>query len=423
MTPSHHPQAPPHSSGGPGLPLPPQASGAPPFFFPFSSLPSYANPQSAPQPSSTVESSSSSYQSNHSNAVPFPYSRGGHQPMVAASSYSPTMASGPPGSQYSDRSPAPHPTGLQMQSFNELAIQNLGRLPLHFNAQQAANAQQQSHQSLQQAIHAAQLQQHHAAQQQQAQAQAQAHAQQAQQAQQAAQQAQAQMFPQSSFALPLHASASAAAPVTATATVHSSLPIHTRPTVAANAAERKGGDKRKLHQESTASLRRKKHKEVEIKRRKKINSLFSDLTSELECGPTDKASILLYALTFIRTVKKKYPTIDMPLSTGTAAAAAEAVVKREADAGGEGEGDDEGGDGDDDEEGDEETPTKTDAEAVPAVKAKVEDDMESRKTSDSSAASSPASLATIIASKLSVDSAASASTSSLSSSSAASPDL
>jgi len=80
----------------------------------------------------------------------------------------------------------------------------------------------------------------------------------------------------------------------------------------------KSDNKRKSQTaESTASLRRKKHKEVEIRRRKKINTLFSDLSGELECGPTDKASILLFALNFIKGIKKKYGNLDLKSLSGS----------------------------------------------------------------------------------------------------------
>jgi len=69
-------------------------------------------------------------------------------------------------------------------------------------------------------------------------------------------------------------------------------------------------------QESNATLRKKKHKEVEIRRRKKINDLYTELSRELEIGPTDKASLMLYALNFIRSMRKNYPNTDMKAMTG-----------------------------------------------------------------------------------------------------------
>jgi hypothetical protein len=43
-------------------------------------------------------------------------------------------------------------------------------------------------------------------------------------------------------------------------------------------------------------VRKEKHKEVEVRRRKRIADLFTKLSEVLGCGPTDKASILIYAL-------------------------------------------------------------------------------------------------------------------------------
>ena len=415
MTPSSHPsqssqaQVHPSSTPSPSLTLSHSATSTPPqFFFPFApvgSLPSYSLPSSSQptgQSSSTVESTSSSYQSNpshvpHSSSLPFSYpSLSAPSPMVATS-YSPA-----------ERSPAPpHTPGggamaLQHSLLNDLNFNSM-RIPLtSFNPH--SSSQQQS---LQQAIH-------HAAQLHQQQMQQQG------------------LY---AYGLPLHPSidlrsvpSTNPTPVTATATVHSSLPVAppARPLPSPHSGK---SDKRKLHAESTASLRRKKHKEVEIKRRKKINSLFNDLTVELECGPTDKASILLYALTFIRGVKGKYGAgLDMQGLIGVGVGGGvEGGVKREGE--GEGDVDDDGAEGDEDEEVEEEGREKAAEGGVVGVKGTkgataLDEEMESRKTSDSSAASSPASLSTSASvsklSGLTVDTAAS--TSSLGSSSATSQD-
>jgi hypothetical protein len=56
---------------------------------------------------------------------------------------------------------------------------------------------------------------------------------------------------------------------------------------------------------SHAQLRRYKHKEVEVRRRRKISTLFTELSDLLDCGPTDKASILSIATRFIKRAKSK----------------------------------------------------------------------------------------------------------------------
>jgi hypothetical protein len=45
--------------------------------------------------------------------------------------------------------------------------------------------------------------------------------------------------------------------------------------------------------------------EVEVRRRRKISTLFTELSDLLDCGPTDKASILSIATRFIRRAKSK----------------------------------------------------------------------------------------------------------------------
>jgi hypothetical protein len=75
---------------------------------------------------------------------------------------------------------------------------------------------------------------------------------------------------------------------------------------------------RRTHQETSASIRRDKHKQVEIRRRKKINNLFAQLSDELDCGPTDKASILAAALNYIRRSKQSGVPINVSQQYATA---------------------------------------------------------------------------------------------------------
>lgn len=57
---------------------------------------------------------------------------------------------------------------------------------------------------------------------------------------------------------------------------------------------------------SHAQMRRHKHKEVEVRRRRKISNLFNELAALLECGPTDKASILWIAARYVRYAREHH---------------------------------------------------------------------------------------------------------------------
>lgn len=59
--------------------------------------------------------------------------------------------------------------------------------------------------------------------------------------------------------------------------------------------------------EDSAAVRRRKHKEVEVRRRHKIAVLFQQLSDALNCGPRDKASLLALALTELKRVRKDGP--------------------------------------------------------------------------------------------------------------------
>ena len=97
--------------------------------------------------------------------------------------------------------------------------------------------------------------------------------------------------------------------------VHAIITVRSSQTPLATSSSRskayKGGKRRTSRQEVAASLRCRKHKEVEIKRRTKISSLLMQLTNELECGPTDTASVLLYALDFIKGAKRRYSGVEL----------------------------------------------------------------------------------------------------------------
>ena len=358
------------ASSAQGSPQPPHASY--PFFLPINplaGLTSFGQQQSnAVLDSSAAASALSSLPMQYSMAS-MPFSAVAPSPSSARYSSAPLLHSPTPAVTAQQANTA---SLMQQQQFlNELSMQF--RMPL---------AQQQH--SLQQAMQAAQhMQQHHHQQQQQQQ-----HQQQQQQQQQHHQQmlsSLAQSVPVSATPLdPRISPTLASTPVTATATVRSSQPLlsgsshHSQHQQHQHQQQqqqhKQKADKRKTSsQEATASLRRKKHKEVEIKRRKKINSLFLQLTNELECGPTDKASVLLYALNFIKGVKKKYSGVELKTLTGMA-----------------GGGDDDRREGDDDDEGDEDDDDDDDEEGESGreeKKAKIEEAIGERKTSENSVAS------------------------------------
>ena len=327
-----------------GSPQHPQASY--PFFLPINQLAGMTN-FGQPQSGSVLDSSAAA---SALSSLPMQYS-------MAQLPFS-TVAQSPSSARYSSapllHSPTPAVTAqaantaaslLQQQQFlNELSMQF--RMPL---------AQQQH--NIQQAMQAAQQLQQHQQQQQH------------QQHQQQILSSLAQSIPVSATPLDPRMSptlASTTTPITATATIRSSQPLHNS---ISHKTHHKADKRKTTSQEATASLRRKKHKEVEIKRRKKINSLFLQLTNELECGPTDKASVLLYALNFIKGVKKKYAGVEMKTLTGVAGIGEEDRRER-----------DEYEDGDEDEDEDEEEGMESGREEKKVKKEPIGD----RKTSDNS---------------------------------------
>lgn len=94
-----------------------------------------------------------------------------------------------------------------------------------------------------------------------------------------------------------------------------------------------GANKRKAAPQTTEQ-RRQRHKEVEIRRRKKISTLFQQLSEELDMVGYDKASLIAAAVKRLAEYKKRdarrpAPTASSINQANAAAAAAEAESKME----------------------------------------------------------------------------------------------